>query len=91
MEMTSELIRYYRRLNKVWHKLPNQINVHLQFYQNFHLDCYRHMKNLDNGNFLRSPVKDIQFGVNMVNTNIMNIQVIIYHTDFEPLSRRTAS
>ena len=44
------------------------------------------MKNLDNGNFLRSPVKDIQFGVNMVNTNIMNIQVIRYHTDFEPLS-----
>ena len=67
-------------------KLPNQINVHLQFYQNFHLDCYRHMKNLDNGNFLRSPVKDIQFGVNMVNTNIMNIQVIRYHTDFELLS-----
>ena len=44
------------------------------------------MKNLDNGNFLRSPVKDIQFGVNMVNTNIMNIQVIRYHTDFELLS-----
>lgn len=49
------------------------------------------MKNLDNGNFLRLPVKDIQFGVNMVNMNIMNIQVIRYHTDFEPLSRRTAS
>lgn len=44
------------------------------------------MKNLDNGHFLRSPVKDIQFGVNMVNTNIINIQVIRYHTDFEPLS-----